>query len=218
MTTKTNKSDRDTIRIALVEDDARTLKNLERMLATDEGCLCVGGFRLMAEATDAIPRLEPDVVLVDVNLPDGTGVDVVRTLAPVLPETEFVMLTIYQDGDILFDALSAGAHGYLIKPVRTEQLLAAIHDVLEGGAPMSNVVARKIVRSFESDKPLPPPEPLGPREREVLELLATGAMYKEVAKRLGISINTVLTYVRRIYRKLHVNSRHAAVDRFKKMR
>ncbi len=218
MTTKTNKSDRDTIRIALVEDDARTLRNLERMLATDEGCLCVGGFRRVAEATDAIPRLEPDVVLVDVNLPDGTGVDVVRSLAAALPETEFVMLTIYQDGDILFDALSAGAHGYLIKPVRTEQLLAAIHDVLEGGAPMSNVVARKIVRSFESDKPLPPPEPLGPREREVLELLATGAMYKEVAKQLGISINTVLTYVRRIYRKLHVNSRHAAVDRFKRMR
>jgi DNA-binding NarL/FixJ family response regulator len=218
MTTKTNKSDRDTIRIALVEDDAGTLRNLERMLAADEACLCVGGFRTVAAATDAIPRLHPDVVLVDVNLPDGTGVEVVRTLSPVLPETEFVMLTIYQDGDILFDALSAGAHGYLIKPVRTEQLLAAIHDVLEGGAPMSNVVARKIVRSFESDKPLPPPEPLGPREREVLELLAAGAMYKEVAKRLGISINTVLTYVRRIYRKLHVNSRHAAVDRFKKMR
>jgi DNA-binding NarL/FixJ family response regulator len=218
MTTKTKKTDRATIRIALVEDDAGTLRNLERMLATDEGYLCVGGFRRVAEATDAIPRLEPDVVLVDVNLPDGTGVDVVRTLSPVLPETEFVMLTIYQDGDILFDALSAGAHGYLIKPVRTEQLLAAIRDVLEGGAPMSNVVARKIVRSFESDKPLPPPEPLGPREREVLELLAAGATYKVVATRLGISINTVLTYVRRIYRKLHVNSRHAAVDRFKKMR
>jgi DNA-binding NarL/FixJ family response regulator len=218
VTTKTTKSGRDTIRIALVEDDAGTLRNLERMLATDACCLCVGGFRRVAEATNAIPRLGPDVVLVDVNLPDGTGVDVVRTLAPVLPETEFVMLTIYQDGDILFDALSAGAHGYLIKPVRTEQLLAAIRDVLEGGAPMSNVVARKIVRSFESDKPLPPPEPLGPREREVLELLAAGAMYKEVAKQLGISINTVLTHVRRIYRKLHVNSRHAAVDRFKKMR
>jgi DNA-binding NarL/FixJ family response regulator len=217
MTTNTAK-DRKTIRIALVEDDNGTLRNLRRMLATDEGCLCVGGFRTVEEATDAIPRLQPDVVLVDVNLPDGTGVDAVRTLAPALPETEFVMLTIYQDGDILFDALSAGAHGYLIKPVRTEQLLAAIHDVLEGGAPMSNVVARRIVRSFEPDKSLPPPEPLGPREREVLELLAAGAMYKQVAKKLDISMNTVLTYVRRIYKKLHVNSRHAAVDRYKRMR
>jgi DNA-binding NarL/FixJ family response regulator len=217
MTTNTAK-DRKTIHIALVEDDDGTLRNLRRMLASDEGCLCVGGFRTVEEATDAIPRLQPDVVLVDVNLPDGTGVDAVRTLAPMLPETEFVMLTIYQDGDILFDALSAGAHGYLIKPVRTEQLLAAIHDVLEGGAPMSNVVARRIVRSFEPDKSLPPPEPLGPREREVLELLAAGAMYKQVAKKLDISMNTVLTYVRRIYKKLHVNSRHAAVDRYKRMR
>jgi len=217
MTTNTAK-DRKTIRIALVEDDNGTLRNLRRMLATDEGCLCVGGFRTVREATDAIPRLRPDVVLVDVNLPDGTGVDAVRALAPVLPETEFVMLTIYQDGDILFDALSAGAHGYLIKPVRTEQLLAAIHDVLEGGAPMSNVVARRIVRSFEPDKSLPPPEPLGPREREVLEMLAAGAMYKQVARKLDISMNTVLTYVRRIYKKLHVNSRHAAVDRYKRMR
>ena len=217
MTTNAAKN-RKTIRIALVEDDDGTLRNLRRMLATDEGCLCVGGFRTVGEATDAIPRLRPDVVLVDVNLPDGTGVDAVRALAPLLPETEFVMLTIYQDGDILFDALSAGAHGYLIKPVRTEQLLAAIHDVLEGGAPMSNVVARRIVRSFEPDKSLPPPEPLGPREREVLELLAAGAMYKQVAKKLDISMNTVLTYVRRIYKKLHVNSRHAAVDRYKRMR
>lgn len=218
MTTKTATKAPDTIRIALVEDDAATLRNLKRMLATDDHCLCMGGFRTVEESLDAIPRLQPKVVLVDVNLPDGTGVDVVRELAPLLPDTEFVMLTIYQDGDILFDALSAGAHGYLLKPVRTEQLLAAIRDVLEGGAPMSNVVARKIVRSFELDRSLPSPEPLGPREREVLELLATGAMYKQVAKKLDISMNTVLTHIRRIYRKLHVNSRHAAVERYKRMR
>ena len=206
------------IRVALVEDDAGTLKSLRQMVATDHGCELVGGYRTVKEATEAIVRLRPNVVLVDVNLPDGTGVDVVRSLSPLLPDTEFVMLTIYQDGDILFDALSAGAHGYLIKPVRADQLLAAIHDVLEGGAPMSNVVARKIVRSFEPEKSLPPVEPLGPREREVLELLATGAMYKQVAAKLDISINTVLTYIRRIYKKLHVNSRHAAVERYKRMR
>jgi len=216
MTTTANV--RKTIHVALVEDDAGTLRSLRRMLATDEGCLCVGGFSMVAEATDAIPRLRPDVVLVDVKLPDGTGVDAVRALAPLLPETEFVMLTIYEDGDVIFDALSAGAHGYLIKPVRTEQLLAACHDVLEGGTPMSNVVARRIVRSFEPDRSLPPPEPLGAREREVLELLAAGAMYKQVAKKLDISLNTVRTYVCRIYKKLHVNSRHAAVDRYKRMR
>lgn len=217
MTTTTAK-ERKTIHIALVEDDAGTLRNLRRMLATDESCLCVGGFGTVAEATDAIPRLRPDVVLVDVKLPDGTGVDVVHTLTPLLPDTEFVMLTIYEDGDVIFDALSAGAHGYLIKPVRTDDLIAACHDVFEGGAPMSNVVARRIVRSFDQNASLPPPEQLGPREREVLELLAAGAMYKQVAKKLDLSLNTVRTYVCRIYKKLHVNSRHAAVARYKRIR
>ncbi len=217
MTARTPSTPAKTIRVALVEDDAGTRANLERMVTTDPMCLVVGGFRTVQEATESLVRLRPDVVLVDVNLPDGTGVEAVRGLAPLLPNTEFVMLTIYQDGDILFNALSAGAHGYLIKPVRAEELLGAIHDVLEGGAPMSNVVARKIVRSFESGRSLPPPESLAPREREVLELLASGAMYKQVASELDISLNTVLTHIRRIYKKLHVNSRHAAVERYRRM-
>lgn len=225
MTTKTSTKAPDTIRIALVEDDAATLRNLKRMLATDDHCLCMGGFRTVEESLDAIPRLQPKVVLVDVNLPDGTGVDVVRELAPLLPDTEFVMLTIYQDGDILFDALAAGAHGYLIKPVRVDELLAAIRDVVEGGAPMSSMVARRIVRSFERHAPVhvaPLPKgnemlELAPREREVLDLLAAGAMYKEVAKQLGVSRNTVITYIRRIYKKLHVHSRHHAVERYRRM-
>ena len=217
MTARTPSTPAKTIRVALVEDDAGTRANLERMVTTDPMCLVVGGFRTVQEATESLVRLRPDVVLVDVNLPDGTGVEAVRGLAPLLPNTEFVMLTIYQDGDILFNALSAGAHGYLIKPVRAEELLGAIHDVLEGGAPMSNVVARKIVRSFESGRSLPPPESLAPREREVLELLASGAMYKQVASALDISLNTVLTHIRRIYKKLHVNSRHAAVERYRRM-
>jgi len=217
MTARTPSTPAKTIRVALVEDDAGTRANLERMVTTDPMCLVVGGFRTVQEATESLVRLRPDVVLVDVNLPDGTGVEAVRRLAPLLPNTEFVMLTIYQDGDVLFSALSAGAHGYLIKPVRAEELLGAIHDVLEGGAPMSNVVARKIVRSFESGRSLPPPESLAPREREVLELLASGAMYKQVAGKLDISLNTVLTHIRRIYKKLHVNSRHAAVERYRRM-
>jgi DNA-binding NarL/FixJ family response regulator len=217
MTMKKQAGGRAATRVAIVEDDAGTLQNLSRMLATDPGCEFTGGFGTVRAATSGLARLRPDVVLVDVNLPDGTGVDCVRALAPTLPDTEFVMLTIYQDGDILFDALAAGAHGYLIKPIRTEELLAAIRDVLEGGAPMSNVVARKIVRSFEGRPSLAPAEPLAPREREVLKLLAEGAMYKQVARKLDISMNTVLTHVRRIYRKLHVNSRHAAVERFKQL-
>jgi DNA-binding NarL/FixJ family response regulator len=217
MTARTPSTPAKTIRVALVEDDAGTCANLARMVATDPACHVVGSFRTEREAIEGVERLRPNVVLVDVNLPDGTGVEAVRRLAPLLPNTEFVMLTIYQDGDVLFSALSAGAHGYLIKPVRAEELLGAIHDVLEGGAPMSNVVARKIVRSFESGRSLPPPESLAPREREVLELLASGAMYKQVASKLDISLNTVLTHIRRIYKKLHVNSRHAAVERYRRM-
>jgi DNA-binding NarL/FixJ family response regulator len=143
-----------------------------------------------------------------------------------MSETEFVMLTLYQDGDLLFDALAAGAHGYLIKPVRVDELLAAIHDVVAGGAPMSSMVARRIVRSFERPvparvAPLPKADEsvtLAPREREVLNLLAAGAMYKEVAKHLGVSRNTVITHIRRIYKKLHVHSRHHAVERYKRMK
>lgn len=213
------------IRVAIIEDDAGTRRSLRDIVESDSGCRCVGEFGSVAEAVAGLPGVAPRVVLVDVNLPDGTGVDCVRQLAPKMPATEFVMLTLYQDGDILFDALAAGAHGYLIKPVRVDELLAAIHDVVEGGAPMSSMVARRIVRSFERHAPLkvaPLPKgqeivELAPREREVLDLLAAGAMYKEVAKQLGVSRNTVITYIRRIYKKLHVHSRHHAVERYRRM-
>ena len=213
------------IRVAIIEDDAGTRRSLRDIVESDPGCRCVGEFGSVAEAVAGLPGVAPRVVLVDVNLPDGTGVDCVRQLAPTMPTTEFVMLTLYQDGDILFDALAAGAHGYLIKPVRVDELLAAIHDVVEGGAPMSSMVARRIVRSFERHAPLkvaPLPKgqetvELAPREREVLDLLAAGAMYKEVAKQLGVSRNTVITYIRRIYKKLHVHSRHHAVERYRRM-
>lgn len=212
------------IRVALVEDDAGTLANLREIVQGDPGCTCVGTFRSVAHATAELPRVTPRVVIVDVNLPDGTGVDCVQALAPRMPETEFIMLTVYKDGETLFRALSAGAHGYLIKPVRAAELLAAIHDVAEGGAPMSSVIARRIVRFFErTDRPRIPADDvdaiaLGPREREVLDLLAAGAMYKEVAKRMGVSQNTVRSHIRRIYRKLHVDSRQMAVERYLRIR
>jgi len=213
------------IRVGVIEDDTGTLRTLREIVDSDAGCRFVGGFSTVAAATTGIPAAEPQVVLVDVNLPDGTGIDCVRRLAPLMPAAEFVMLTVYHDGDVLFDALAAGAHGYLIKPVRVDELLAAIRDVVEGGAPMSSMVARRIVRSFERHAPatvapMPrgdDPVELTPRERDVLDLLASGAMYKEVAKHLGVSRNTVITYIRRIYRKLHVHSRHHAVERYRRM-
>lgn len=213
------------IRVAFVEDDHGTRRHLREIVTADPGCRSVGEFAAVAAAVAGLPAAAPHVALVDVNLPDGTGIDVVRTLAATMPETEFVMLTVYQDGDLLFEALAAGAHGYLLKPVGVDDLLAAIRDVISGGAPMSSMVARRIVRSFERAAPLkmapsPPRDEveLAPREREVLDLLAAGAMYKEVARQLGVSRNTVITYIRRIYKKLHVHSRHHAVERYRRMR
>lgn len=228
-TVKDREKDRDEatlIRVALVEDDAGTRRQLREIIGSDPGCICVGEYATVARTIADLPSVAAQVVLVDVNLPDGTGIECVRTLAAGMPDTEFVMLTLYHDGDLLFDALAAGAHGYLIKPVGVDELLAAIRDVVSGGAPMSSMVARRIVRSFELPTPVKmqpvpaddPPVELAPREREVLELLSAGAMYKEVARQLGVSRNTVITYIRRIYKKLHVHSRHHAVERYRRMR
>ena len=125
----------DPINVALIEDDSGTRASLREIIESAADCRCVGEFRSVAEAIAGIPTAAPKVVLVDVNLPDGTGVDCVRRLAPTMPSTEFVMLTLYQDGDILFDALAAGAHGYLIKPVRVDELLAAIDFAIDKDYP-----------------------------------------------------------------------------------
>lgn len=213
------------IRVAVVEDDAGTRSSLRAIIARDSRVVLVGEFGSVAEALAGLPRSRPSVVLMDINLPDGTGIDCVRRLSPEMPSTEFVMLTLYHDGKLLFDALAAGAHGYLIKPVRVEALLAAIRDVVAGGAPLSSMIARRIVQALGQVPQLaaavvPPeedPSTLAPREREVLDLLSAGAKYKEIASKLSISQNTVMTYMRRIYKKLHVNSRHFAVERYRRM-
>ena len=213
------------IRVAIVEDDPGTRSSLRAIIARDSGIVLVGEFGSVRQALEELPGSRPGVVLMDINLPDGTGIDCVRRLSPAMPSTEFVMLTLYHDGKLLFDALAAGAHGYLIKPVRVEALLAAIRDVVAGGAPMSSMVARRIVQTLgqvpqlaASVMPVEEDDSvLAPREREVLDLLSAGAKYKEIASRLSISQNTVMTYMRRIYKKLHVNSRHFAVERYRRM-
>jgi DNA-binding NarL/FixJ family response regulator len=153
----------------------------------------------------------------DINLPGMSGVDAVKRLKPALPDTQFVMLTVYEDADHIYNALAAGATGYLLKQTPRAELLAALEDVHRGGSPMTSNIARKVVQAFKPavvSPPLAESETLSTREQEVLDLLARGYLYKEIAERLNIGVPTVNTYVRRVYEKLHVRSRAQAVAKY----
>ena len=159
-----------------------------------------------------LPSIKPAIVLVDINLPGQTGIECVRRLKPLMPDTQFVMLTVYEDTAHIFDALKAGASGYLLKRTPYEELIASLQQVQDGGAPMTSFIARKVVHSFHQAEPeRAQAEMVSPREREVLDLLARGYLYKEIAETLGISIATVNTHVRRVYEKLHVHTRVQAL-------
>jgi len=182
------------------------------------------GFKLVSEYDDAesaiadLPGFKPSVVLFDINLPGINGIECVRKLKPRLPDTQFVMVTVYEDVNHIFDALAVGASGYLLKQTKRQELLDALRDVHAGGSPMSSQIARKVVQSFrrhESETAGGGDElALSQREREVLELLARGFLYKEIADKLQIGVATVNTYIRRIYEKLHVRSRAQAVAKY----
>jgi|LakMenEpi03Aug12_release.lakeMendotaPanAssembly.Ray.scaffolds.fasta_scaffold287188_4 DNA-binding NarL/FixJ family response regulator len=216
-----------TIQVAVVEDDARLRRTFVDVLESSTAFRCVGAFATGAEAVAGIPALAPDVVIMDVNLPDTTGVECVKTLAPKLPGTQILMVTVYQDPDTTFQALAAGAHGYLVKPVLPERLLEAIREIRAGGVPMSRTIARKVIETFRSREAAEAAgtsaarspaasldeESLTSREQQVLELLVEGFSYKEISQRLGISTSTVGTYVQRIYEKLHVSSRREIMAR-----
>ncbi len=204
-----------TIRIALVEDDAAVRPILCDWIRHTESFAFVSDYGDAESALLALATLAPDVALVDINLPGLNGIECVRRLKPQLPQTQFVMLTVYEDADHIFEALAAGATGYLVKRTPRESLIAAIREVHAGGSPMSSSIARKVVQALQQPRRLAnPTEGLSPREGEVLALLAQGYLLKEISDRIGISLPTVSTYVRRIYEKLHVHSRAQAVARY----
>jgi len=199
----------------VVEDDASVRDILTTWLQEADGFSCTGVFPDVESAIPQIARGKPDVVLVDINLPGLSGIECVRQLKPLIPDTQFVMLTVYEDSNHIFDALTAGATGYLVKTTSREALVAALREVHAGGSPMSGNIARKVVQLLH---PRPPAtqlaKDLSKRENEVLVLLAQGYLYKEIADALGIGMETVNTYIRRIYEKLHVHSRAQAVARY----
>lgn len=204
------------ISVSIIEDDPSVRTIVREWIARADGFRLVNEYSNVESALAKIPGNAPDVVLVDINLSGQSGVECVRQLKGILPKTQFLMLTVFEDGDHIFDALTAGASGYLLKRTPRDELLTAIREVHEGGSPMTSYIARKVVVWFRKQTPVPEKggDVLSSREREILRLLARGFAYKEMADNLGISIGTINTHVRRIYHKLHVSSRGEAVALF----
>lgn len=206
------------VRVCVVEDDNVVREQLVHQLSRAHGFTCISSHRSAEAALEEIPRHRPDVVLMDINLPKMSGVDCVRHLKGQLPGTQYVMLTVYEDADLIFKSLLAGAVGYLLKG-RTAgqgtQVLEAIRDAASGGSPLNSLIARKIVQHFHHQPSRPGAEqPLSAREREVLELLSKGLPYKEIADMLGVGIETVRKHCHNIYEKLQVSSRTEAVVKY----
>ncbi len=212
------------ISVGIVDDNKDIRSALEQIILMADGYVLAGSFADAEEALAKIPLVKPDVVLMDINLGDGeSGIDCVRQLKPLYPEILFMMCTVYEEDEKIFEALTAGANGYILKKTAPGKLLEAIRELHEGGAPMSSQIARKVVNAFQfrpatSDsmtgnqgKPI---SILSNRENEILELLARGLLYKEIAARLFISQETVRKHVYHIYEKLHVNNRVEAINKF----
>jgi DNA-binding NarL/FixJ family response regulator len=201
-------------RVAIIEDDPE-LSRLVGGWVREAADLELTGAHPSAEAAlKDLPAQRPDVVLTDINLPGMDGIECIRHLKAAMPDAQFLMVTVYQDTERIFNALAAGACGYLLKRSTREQLLDAISEIRAGGSPMSPQIARKVVQSFQAAPAHNPAEGLSARESEILALLSQGFLYKEIAEQMGSSIHTINTHIRRIYEKLHVHSRAQAVAKF----
>lgn len=203
-----------TIKVSIVEDDVRVRSNLARLIDRAEGFRCLSQHPNAENALEELPYQLPEVVLMDINLPGMNGIECVRRLKELLPQTQIIMLTVYENTENIFNALSAGATGYLLKQTPPNELLAAIRDVHKGGSPMTSQIARKVVASFKQPVQVcAETEKLTAREIEILDHLTKGFSYKEIADALKVSYDTVHAHIRNIYEKLHVRSRGQAVAR-----
>ncbi len=206
-------------RIAIVEDNRIIRESLMEFVQADPDCSCVCACATAEEALKVIPKHQPEIVLMDIQLPHLSGIECTAQLKQLLPSVQIIMVTVYEDTDRIFRALRAGACGYLLKRCTPEELISAVREVREGGAPMSREIARKVITSFQ--EPLTTAaevEDLSPREREILELLAAGFPNKEIADRLGLTDGTVRWHLRHVYHKLHVRSRTEAALKFRSAR
>ncbi|MBI5388423.1 MAG: response regulator transcription factor [Verrucomicrobia bacterium] len=203
------------IAVAIVEDNAEIRRNLSRYIGEAPGFRCACACGSAEEALRVIPKAQPDVVLMDIRLPGMSGIACTASLKEALPTVPVMMLTVYEDNDAIFNALKAGASGYLLKRSAPEKILEAITELHRGGAPMTSEIARKVIASFYRTKPEQHPQDrLTAREREILEDLAKGYVTKEIADRLGVSYDTIRYHLKHIYDKLHVHSRTEAVIKY----
>jgi len=203
------------ITVSIVDDEADLREHIAGYLAAAGNVRCKSAYASAEEALEHLPKDKPDVVLMDINLGGMDGIECVRRLTVLMPEAQVLMLTVFEDTEKIFRALAAGASGYLLKRLSPKKLLEAIEEVRDGGSPMSASIARKVVQSFKAAPPGGDESvDLSPRELSVLNGLAEGLAYKQIADQLGVSIHTVRNYIRRIYEKLHVQTRTEAVAKF----
>ncbi|HEY5041274.1 MAG TPA: response regulator transcription factor [Verrucomicrobiae bacterium] len=206
------------ISVSIVEDNDKLRATLAKVIGRADGFRFASDYASAEDALAGLPKVKPEVVLMDINLPGMNGVECVRQLKALLPAMQVMMLTVYEDTENIFNALTAGASGYMLKRTPAKELLEAIRDVQRGGSPMTAHIARKVVLSFQKSagqqQAANELSELSEREQQVLDLLAQGLIYKEIADKLQISYETVHTYIRRVYEKLQVRTRTEAVAKF----
>lgn len=203
------------ISVSIIDDEKELRESIATFINGSPGFRCLSTYGSADVALQRVPADKPDVVLMDINMPGMNGIECVERLKSLMPNVQIVMLTVYEDTDQIFRALAAGATGYLLKRSSPSKLLQAIREVQAGGSPMSNSIARKVVASFQKAKKTDEKQPhLSPREQAVLDCLAKGLTYKQIADQLEISIDTIRTHLRRVYEKLHVQSRTEAVAKY----
>ena len=200
----------ETIRVSIVEDITEIRDGVQFVLSQTEGFACVSTYGSAEEAATGLPVHKPDVVIMDINLPGMSGIECIRKVKPHLPRTQFMMFTIYEDSEQVFEALAVGASGYLLKKTPLLKIAESVRELHEGGSPMSAGIARKLVATFQ---PTPAGQTLTVREKEIVDYLAKGLLYKEIASKTSISINTVRQHIHNIYEKLHVQNRTEALNK-----
>ncbi|HSV10543.1 MAG TPA: response regulator transcription factor [Hanamia sp.] len=202
------------ISVSIVEDMPDIRQKVKHIIDDSEEFICLSTYANAENAVDELPKLKPDIVLMDINLPGMSGIECIKKIKKKCAEMQFMMFTIYENSEQVYEALAAGASGYLLKKTPSEKILEALKELHEGGAPMSTHIARKVISFFQKENKTNDNSQLSNREKQVLALLSKGFLYKEISNQLFISTGTVRQHIHKIYEKLHVQNRMEAINKF----